>query len=137
MSDWTRQIPPSIQTGEVQIDLIRRIQAKKARQRHICSTTLLSLRLPFDVFPMPLNPSQQKAIEEDGVQLIVDGPGSGKTRVVTEKRCPSASRSGFAFPTYPVGLKAVSGSTTLNSPSINTFFSSICFFGSLLNNSKT
>jgi DNA helicase-2/ATP-dependent DNA helicase PcrA len=34
---------------------------------------------------MPLNPSQQKAIEEDGIQLIVAGPGSGKTRVVTEK----------------------------------------------------
>jgi DNA helicase-2/ATP-dependent DNA helicase PcrA len=34
---------------------------------------------------MLLNPSQQKAIEEDGIQLIVAGPGSGKTRVVTEK----------------------------------------------------
>jgi DNA helicase-2/ATP-dependent DNA helicase PcrA len=34
---------------------------------------------------MLLNPSQQKAIEENGFQLIVAGPGSGKTRVVTEK----------------------------------------------------
>jgi DNA helicase-2/ATP-dependent DNA helicase PcrA len=34
---------------------------------------------------MPHNPSQQKAIEEDGVQLIVARPDSGKTRVVTEK----------------------------------------------------
>ena len=34
---------------------------------------------------MLLNPSQQKAVEEDGIQLIVAGPGSGKTRVVTEK----------------------------------------------------
>jgi DNA helicase-2/ATP-dependent DNA helicase PcrA len=34
---------------------------------------------------MLLNQSQQKAIEEDGFQLIVAGPGSGKTRVVTEK----------------------------------------------------
>jgi len=34
---------------------------------------------------MLLNPSQQKAVEEDGIQLIIAGPGSGKTRVVTEK----------------------------------------------------
>jgi DNA helicase-2/ATP-dependent DNA helicase PcrA len=34
---------------------------------------------------MPLNPSQQKAVEEGGFQLIIAGPGSGKTRVVTEK----------------------------------------------------
>ena len=34
---------------------------------------------------MLLNPSQQKAIKEDGIQLIVAGPGSGKTRLVTEK----------------------------------------------------
>src|ERR1035437_5054278 len=34
---------------------------------------------------MLLNTSQQKAVEEDGIQLIIAGPGSGKTRVVTEK----------------------------------------------------
>ena len=34
---------------------------------------------------MLLNPSQQEAVEEDGIQLIIAGPGSGKTRVVTEK----------------------------------------------------
>jgi DNA helicase-2/ATP-dependent DNA helicase PcrA len=34
---------------------------------------------------MPLNPSQKQAIEEEGAQLILAGPGSGKTRVVTQK----------------------------------------------------
>ena len=34
---------------------------------------------------MLLDPSQKKAVEEDGIQLIIAGPGSGKTRVVTEK----------------------------------------------------
>jgi DNA helicase-2/ATP-dependent DNA helicase PcrA len=34
---------------------------------------------------MLLNPSQQEAVEEEGIQLIIAGPGSGKTRVVTEK----------------------------------------------------
>jgi DNA helicase-2/ATP-dependent DNA helicase PcrA len=34
---------------------------------------------------MLLNSSQQEAVEEDGIQLIIAGPGSGKTRVVTEK----------------------------------------------------
>jgi DNA helicase-2/ATP-dependent DNA helicase PcrA len=34
---------------------------------------------------MPLNSSQKSAIEQEGVQLILAGPGSGKTRVVTQK----------------------------------------------------
>jgi DNA helicase-2/ATP-dependent DNA helicase PcrA len=34
---------------------------------------------------MPLSPSQHKAVTETGVQLILAGPGSGKTRVITEK----------------------------------------------------
>ncbi|MCX6818522.1 MAG: UvrD-helicase domain-containing protein [Candidatus Aenigmarchaeota archaeon] len=34
---------------------------------------------------MPLNPSQQKAVEEDGELLVVAGPGSGKTKVITQK----------------------------------------------------
>jgi DNA helicase-2/ATP-dependent DNA helicase PcrA len=34
---------------------------------------------------MPLNTSQQKAVKGDGIQLIIAGPGSGKTRVITEK----------------------------------------------------
>lgn len=34
---------------------------------------------------MTLNPAQQKAIEGFGIQLILAGPGSGKTRVITEK----------------------------------------------------
>ena len=34
---------------------------------------------------MPLSPSQAKAVTETGVQLILTGPGSGKTRVITEK----------------------------------------------------
>ena len=36
-------------------------------------------------FTMSLNPPQQEAVEENGVQLIVAGPGSGKTRVITQK----------------------------------------------------
>jgi len=34
---------------------------------------------------MPLSPSQHKAVTDTGVQLILAGPGSGKTRVITEK----------------------------------------------------
>ncbi len=34
---------------------------------------------------MPLSPSQYKAVTDTGVQLILAGPGSGKTRVITEK----------------------------------------------------
>jgi DNA helicase II / ATP-dependent DNA helicase PcrA len=34
---------------------------------------------------MPLSPSQHKAITDTGVQLVLAGPGSGKTRVITEK----------------------------------------------------
>jgi DNA helicase-2/ATP-dependent DNA helicase PcrA len=34
---------------------------------------------------MPLSPSQAKAVTDTGVQLILAGPGSGKTRVITEK----------------------------------------------------
>ena len=31
------------------------------------------------------NPAQKKAIEENGAQLVLAGPGSGKTRVITRK----------------------------------------------------
>ena len=34
---------------------------------------------------MPRSPSQQKAVTDTGIQLILAGPGSGKTRVITEK----------------------------------------------------
>ena len=34
---------------------------------------------------MPLSPSQHKAVTDTGIQLILAGPGSGKTRVITEK----------------------------------------------------
>jgi len=34
---------------------------------------------------MTLSPSQHKAVTDTGVQLILAGPGSGKTRVITEK----------------------------------------------------
>jgi DNA helicase-2/ATP-dependent DNA helicase PcrA len=34
---------------------------------------------------MSLNPAQEKAVNNCGMQLILAGPGSGKTRVITEK----------------------------------------------------
>jgi DNA helicase-2/ATP-dependent DNA helicase PcrA len=34
---------------------------------------------------MTLNPAQEKAVNECGIQLILAGPGSGKTRVIAEK----------------------------------------------------
>jgi superfamily I DNA/RNA helicase len=34
---------------------------------------------------MILNPSQERAVKSHGHQLILAGPGSGKTRVITEK----------------------------------------------------
>ena len=34
---------------------------------------------------MTLSPSQHKAVTDTRVQLILAGPGSGKTRVITEK----------------------------------------------------
>src|SRR3989344_1366276 len=37
------------------------------------------------LFMADLNTSQQKAVEENGALLILAGPGSGKTKVITEK----------------------------------------------------
>ncbi|MCQ1538265.1 ATP-dependent helicase [Methanocalculus taiwanensis] len=34
---------------------------------------------------MPLNPSQEKAVTGSGFQLVLAGPGSGKTKVIVEK----------------------------------------------------
>jgi DNA helicase-2/ATP-dependent DNA helicase PcrA len=34
---------------------------------------------------MPLNPSQETAVTGTGFPLILAGPGSGKTRVISEK----------------------------------------------------
>jgi DNA helicase II / ATP-dependent DNA helicase PcrA len=34
---------------------------------------------------MSLNPAQETAVKTCGIQLILAGPGSGKTKVITEK----------------------------------------------------
>ena len=40
---------------------------------------------PAQPTSMGLNPAQEEAIRNSGIQLILAGPGSGKTRVITEK----------------------------------------------------
>jgi hypothetical protein len=50
---------------------------------------------------MPLSPSQAKAVACTGIQQILAGPGSGKTRVITETQQITKSVI-FAIPHSPI-----------------------------------
>jgi DNA helicase-2/ATP-dependent DNA helicase PcrA len=57
---------------------------KTDEKMEIATLTLFSHPHSLSVNHAPL-PSQAKAVTETGAQLILAGPGSGKTRVITEK----------------------------------------------------